>query len=1017
MNPALREELPVFIFVFLQPAAAGDGKPVPELSFRHPEPGFGLLFYQSPGVPPAGRDPLRATFRHASGVSPKVRDTLSQDKRLAFHSRNAARGAGETGLSNALQKNFCPLQVVGLRRGPPRNFSALTFSVIARSFFGILQQDMKTSACIALLPATSPLPTPMDTSSQSASHISALNSAKVKLSRSTRIVRQTLISLAIAVAGSSHSQAQNWTPATPHPILIDNYAFAQDGEEFYVISGYNAGFISRNVRRYNPTTNAWSGSGALADIPFGSYGPASAFFGGKIYVAHGGLFASDQGDHFQIYNVATNLWSAGAPRPGGLQRRNAAAGAFNGKFYLAGGSGSESTLSVYDIASNSWSAGPGLPQAYRSGGYAQIGQFLYLIGGITGSSGVYSTASMRFNMATNTWSIGPAFTPQRAAFALAAAGTRLFAIGGVPNGSRASAQVDELETSTWPAGSWAPSPNNLPAPRRDHSAGFFSTGRAGGEIWITGGLVETGSNLVASNDHLFRPVSIPCQNYNVTQSTRALVPATTDIGNHCNNCTTAITFPFPISFYGTTYTSANVSSNGNLQFAGANASGANTSLPAVGFNATIFAFFDNVVTSGAGDGIFTAVTGAAPNRVFTIEWRVSQSGVGTTNFEIRFSEGSSDFEVIYGATTGTFAGTIGVQGNASGLFTQFAGPNANVPPAGTRLLFTTACCAPIAFTGAIGTNSSGYPGTSGMQAGRVTRSGAATASVCGTPKTYPGTFDTTPRAYDAYTFVNNGPATCVTFSVNTGCTAGAVQVFPVAYLGSFNPANIAQNYLGDPGSSPIPFGSFSVNVPANATVVLVVSEVTAGGACPSYDVVVRGLSCPLELMGVTSRKRHSFPGEFEIPLPLTGEPGVECRVGQPASGNHNLVFTFNSAVTSGTATVTSGIGTAGSPTFLGTRMIVPLSGVTDIQKVTVTSSGVTSSIGQVLPNFAVSMNVLLGDTTGNKSVNASDVGQTKGNSGLPVNAGTFRTDTTVSGVINASDISQVKANSGQMLPP
>jgi len=830
---------------------------------------------------------------------------------------------------------------------------------------------------------------------------------------SARLARKTLIYLAVAIAGSSHSHAQSWTPATPHPLLIDNYAFAQDGEEFYVIAGYSAGTIFRNVRRYNPTTNVWSGSGALAEIPFGSYGPASAFFGGKIYVAHGGLFTSDQGDHFQIYDVATNLWSAGTPRPGGLQRRNAAAAAFNGKFYLAGGNGSESTLSVYDIASNSWSAGPGLPQAYENGGYAQIGQFLYLIGGRTGSSGVNSTASMRFDMATNTWSTGPAFTPRRADFALAAAGTRLFAIGGDENGSAAipSAQVDELETSTWPAGAWMPSPDNLPSPRQGNTAGFFSTGRAGGEIWTTGG-----SGGTALNEHLFRPVSVPCQDYNVTQSTRALVPATTDIGNHCNNCTTAITFPFPISFYGTTYTSADVSSNGNLQFAGANANGANTGLPAVGFNATIFAFFDNVVTSGAGDGIFTAVTGAAPNRVFTIEWRVSQSGVGTTNFEIRFSEGSSDFEVIYGATTGTFAGTIGVQGNASGLFTQFAGPNANVPPAGTRLLFTTACCAPIAFTGAIGTNSSGYPGTSGMQAGRVNRSGAATASVCGTPKTYPGTFDTTPRAYDAYTFVNNGPATCVTFSVNTGCTAGAVQVFPVAYLGSFNPANIAQNYLGDPGSSPNPFVSFSVNVPANATVVLVVNEVTAGGACPSYDVVVRGLSCPLELMGVTSRKRHSFPGEFEIPLPLTGEPGVECRTGQPASGNHSLVFTFDSAVSNGTATVTSGIGTAGSPTFLGTKMIVPLSGVTDIQKVTLTLSGVTSVIGQVFPNFAVSMIVLLGDTTANKTVNASDIGQTKAQSGLAVSAANFRNDTTVSGTINASDIGQVKATSGNSVP-
>jgi hypothetical protein len=97
-------------------------------------------------------------------------------------------------------------------------------------------------------------------------------------------------------------------------------------------------------------------------------------------------------------------------------------------------------------------------------------------------------------------------------------------------------------------------------------------------------------------------------------------------------------------------------------------------------------------------------------------------------------------------------------------------------------------------------------------------------------------------------------------------------------------------------------------------------------------------------------------------------------------------------------------------------MTVPLTGVIDIQKITLTLNGVMNSLGQVLPETAVSMNILLGDTVGNRSVNATDIGQTKANSGLPVSGANFRTDITVSGSVNASDIGQVKANSGHTLP-
>jgi hypothetical protein len=171
---------------------------------------------------------------------------------------------------------------------------------------------------------------------------------------------------------------------------------------------------------------------------------------------------------------------------------------------------------------------------------------------------------------------------------------------------------------------------------------------------------------------------------------------------------------------------------------------------------------------------------------------------------------------------------------------------------------------------------------------------------------------------------------------------------------------------------------------------------------------------PLQLLSAVSRKTHGAAGPFDVNLPIPGPPfGVECR---NAGNTHSLVFTFSNSVVSGNAGVTSGVGVAGAPTFSGNTMTVNLTGVSDVQVITVTLSNVTDSFAQVLPNTAVSMNVLSGDTSGNKTVNGTDVSQTKLQSGAVVNAANFREDVNVSGAINGTDVSTVKLRSGNGLP-
>src|SRR4051794_9068686 len=55
--------------------------------------------------------------------------------------------------------------------------------------------------------------------------------------------------------------------------------------------------------------------------------------------------------------------------------------------------------------------------------------------------------------------------------------------------------------------------------------------------------------------------------YVVTTTTGAsIVPGTTDIGNHCDDCSTAVALPFPVSFYDQMFDTANVSANGYIYF-------------------------------------------------------------------------------------------------------------------------------------------------------------------------------------------------------------------------------------------------------------------------------------------------------------------------------------------------------------------------------------------------------------------------------------------------------------------
>src|SRR5436190_1663639 len=165
-----------------------------------------------------------------------------------------------------------------------------------------------------------------------------------------------------------------WTPMAPIPPGAPQlrYGFAQTATDFYLVGGLNSSFaITGALLRYNIAANTWTPL-ATAPTPI-AQSPSVAIWNGKIY-AIGGLNGTPT-TTVQIYDIATNTWTAGAPIPNGTY--GAAAGAFNNKVFVAGGtdptgSAPTTTLFIYDIPTNSWSAGiPMPPPGFLAGGFTQ----------------------------------------------------------------------------------------------------------------------------------------------------------------------------------------------------------------------------------------------------------------------------------------------------------------------------------------------------------------------------------------------------------------------------------------------------------------------------------------------------------------------------------------------------------------------------------------------------------------------------------------------------------------------
>jgi N-acetylneuraminic acid mutarotase len=227
--------------------------------------------------------------------------------------------------------------------------------------------------------------------------------------RSIRWLRALLGAFAFSASAPTHAQAPAWQFVAPPPAGHQYTSMLALGGKLYLLLGYPA----YSIDSYDPATNAWTTLRSVApraEVP-------AVQIGGKIYLS-GGCVSSDcnatPSALLEIYDPATNSVTTGTAMS--ATRFGHAAGAINGKLYVAGGSVKcppcfplAANTEVYDPSTNAWTPLAPIPTKREFPASAVLGSKLYVMGGFQRSAaypapGTPSSVVEAYDPATNTWS-------------------------------------------------------------------------------------------------------------------------------------------------------------------------------------------------------------------------------------------------------------------------------------------------------------------------------------------------------------------------------------------------------------------------------------------------------------------------------------------------------------------------------------------------------------------------------------------------------------------------------------
>ena len=155
---------------------------------------------------------------------------------------------------------------------------------------------------------------------------------------------------------------------------------------------------------------------------------------------------------------------------------------------------------------------------------------------------------------------------------------------------------------------------------------------------------------------------------------------------------------------------------------------------------------------------------------------------------------------------------------------------------------------------------------------------------------------------------------------------------------------------------------------------------------------------------------HGPAGPLDIPLPLTGTPGLEPRSG----GITQLVLTFDQPVQPADALPDTEVavspGNVTSITWSGAQVTANVAGLAD-GCVTITVTGWENAVTGTPQSAPMSFTAqaLLGNTNGDKVVTLSDAVLVKSRIGQPLTSATAVYDLNLSGAIDNNDVQLAKS--------
>ena len=215
--------------------------------------------------------------------------------------------------------------------------------------------------------------------------------------------------------------------------------------------------------------------------------PGVAALNGKVYVLGGSTKEKDDLSTAELYDPATDAWSAIAPMPVGVNHNSAVA--MHGRLYVIGGfsgrppgstgprvhQGAEEHLQEYDPSTDRWRKLAPMKAPRGSVGVAALNDKLHAIGGRGPDLRTVTTHEV-YDPTTDQWTeIAPAPTARDHMTVIAVNG-RIHVIGGRTNDRDDNVNLHEIydqQTKTWSQGPPAPS------------------ARSGGQFALVGDLIVT----------------------------------------------------------------------------------------------------------------------------------------------------------------------------------------------------------------------------------------------------------------------------------------------------------------------------------------------------------------------------------------------------------------------------------------------------------------------------------------------------------------------------------------------